>query len=350
MKHSKLFFVIYDSILNSVFVSQVLTPLIAIKNQNSSIDIEIISFEQNTKRAYTYARSLHIPITLTILKRLPFLGTTSLLPAAYYLRCLLNTALSYDIIARGPLAGFICTHAVNPSLCTSLTVQARGLLAQEYLFTHAQKNIFRSLRAYQYHHLEELIYGTYAQYPQKFSFTIEAVSIALKKYLIQTFNTPSHSISIAQHDIPLTINDCDKKKWKDTIRTELGIPQDAYVYCYNGSAKSWQGTQEVVSYFAAQAQGNHNAYLLILSQDYHEFTKLLASYTQHKKRHLILQVPHEDIYKYLCAADAGLLFRSPHIVNWVSRPTKALEYHAAGLDIIHNNTVHYLTPDIDAAH
>jgi hypothetical protein len=45
------------------------------------------------------------------------------------------------------------------------------------------------------------------------------------------------------------------------------------------------------------------------------------------------------IYHYLAAADIGIIFRKPHIINWISRPTKILEYQAVGLKIIHNNTV-----------
>jgi len=49
------------------------------------------------------------------------------------------------------------------------------------------------------------------------------------------------------------------------------------------------------------------------------------------------------LYVYLAAADYGLLFRHKDIINWVSRPTKMLEYQAVGLKIIHNNTIEWLS-------
>ena len=57
----------------------------------------------------------------------------------------------------------------------------------------------------------------------------------------------------------------------------------------------------------------------------------------------ITTISHADIYRYLAAADAGIVLRESHPINWVSRPTKILEYQAAGLAIVHNNTIGYIT-------
>jgi hypothetical protein len=57
---------------------------------------------------------------------------------------------------------------------------------------------------------------------------------------------------------------------------------------------------------------------------------------------VVRNVPHGMIYRYLAACDIGLIFREPHLINWTSRPTKVLEYQAAGLEIVHNNTIDFL--------
>ena len=62
-----------------------------------------------------------------------------------------------------------------------------------------------------------------------------------------------------------------------------------------------------------------------------------------KSENVVLEEIADDVIKYLCAADAGILLRKKDVVNWVARPTKILEYRAAGLKIIHNDTVAMLT-------
>ncbi len=56
----------------------------------------------------------------------------------------------------------------------------------------------------------------------------------------------------------------------------------------------------------------------------------------------IMSVVHEKVFEYLCAADIGIIFRESSVINWVSRPVKAMEYEAAGLSIAHNNTVAWI--------
>ena len=70
---------------------------------------------------------------------------------------------------------------------------------------------------------------------------------------------------------------------------------------------------------------------------------------QHHKiptdRYAITSVSQQsELFEFLSAADFGMLFREKDIINWVSRPTKMLEYQAVGLKIVHNNTVGALAP------
>ncbi len=83
--------------------------------------------------------------------------------------------------------------------------------------------------------------------------------------------------------------------------------------------------------------------MLILTQNKKKFQDLLKKYDLDPSRYYVQTVPHEEVLRYLAACDSGILFREPHIINWVSRPTKVLEYQAAGLEIVHNNTVEMLT-------
>ena len=70
----------------------------------------------------------------------------------------------------------------------------------------------------------------------------------------------------------------------------------------------------------------------------HNFEKLLQqSLPQHHYK--IISVDYTNIFRYLAACDAGIIFREDHILNWISRPTKVLEYYAVGLPIIHNAAI-----------
>jgi hypothetical protein len=95
-------------------------------------------------------------------------------------------------------------------------------------------------------------------------------------------------------------------------------------------------------YFKQQQLSKPHALLLVLTPDAFIFKQLLAEENIPAAHYRICTVAHQQMYHYLAAADIGLLFREPHLLNWVSRPTKALEYRAVGLQIIHNNTIGFL--------
>ena len=172
--------------------------------------------------------------------------------------------------------------------------------------------------------------------------TVEAVSSAMKDYFMATYNMSSSIISLAETDIPSIIPAQKVKAWHSTTRQELGIGEDRYVYCYAGSAKTWQCPQEIIDFFIKARQAKPESYLLLLTQDTALFEQLCNKAQLSPQDYTVLHVPHDQLVHYLSAADAGLIFREKHILNWVSRPTKILEYRSVGLTIIHNNTVEML--------
>jgi len=177
--------------------------------------------------------------------------------------------------------------------------------------------------------------------------SIEAVSTAMQEYLIKTYNTPKNLLSVAKTDIPDIIPAQKIKIWHDEVRNELTISNDRYIYCYAGSGKAWQCPQQIIDFFIETKKTKIESYLLILTQDTVLFNQLCKKAGLDFKDYTVMHVPHAKLFNYLSAADAGLIFREKHILNWVSRPTKILEYQSVGLKIIHNNTVQILS-DISA--
>lgn len=348
MKQAPLVVVIYDGINNSVFDSQVMHPLIKTLEADPHKKIVLISFEKKEPSQKTIQKKIpdHSSLTFIVCKKLPYIGTLSLYFAAHALKKILKKYSQYDLQARGPLAGFICQKACKTPSCNSLTIQARGLLAEEYAFEHTESSnmlalAWHSFRYSQFYKLERITYSQAATCVASPSI-IQSVSKALGEYLITTHDADRTKISIATHDIPPIIAPSQLASWKQLTRNELKIPHDAIVYCYNGSIKAWQCPEQVITYFKQKYQENSKAFLYILTQDKQQFEQLIKEYTLATHSYCVLNVHHNDIYRYLAGADVGLMFRKSHIVNWVSRPTKALEYASVGLTIVHNNTVSWL--------
>lgn len=335
MKHSSpLFFIVYDSITNSVFDGQVLQPLI--KHHAAHRLVTIISYEKTPPRQdlIELIAQAHQNIRLIIIaqgspaeKILPKKTVTAL-------KNILMHHPHYEVIARGPYAGRIALMAYNKK--NKLTVQARGLLAQEYKIEHEQqwsiKNrfIFYLLRT-----IERTTYQKAAQYTA----IIEAVSPAMKDYLISTYQLTQECFTIANKDIPEPLPFTDRHIWRQAIRTELAIDDETIVYCYNGSIKPWQCPQETIAFFKEKLNTTPPVFLLVITQDTDQFSELLKKNEIPTHLYKVICLPHHLIYQYLAASDRGIVLREPHIVNWVSRPTKILEYQSAGLTIVHNNTI-----------
>lgn len=338
-----LIFVVYDGIANSVFDSQVINPLVRKLEASLTNKILVICFEkvQPSPEVLAALNAIHPNISLIICKKHSFFGRLSLWPAVRSLKKILARFSAYELMARGPLAGYVCLHAVTWSNCSNLTVQARGLLAEEHRYsTRDERNYFlrliNALRLKFFSSLENHVYS-------HAKITVEAVSPALKTFLIKNLHAHEHKIIIARHDLPQTYSPAAIAGWRTETRKRIGIPESAYVYCFNGSAKPWQCAPETVDFFALRYAENQHTFLLVLSQDKDIFLALLEQRGLPPSSFAIMSVPHKDMYHYLSACDAGLLFRESSIVNWVARPTKLLEYQAVGLEVIHNNTVAWLT-------
>lgn len=338
--------VIYDGMNNSVFESQVLQPLINEKQKELHRPVWLISFESDV-RVPIPEQLIKNGLHCVLYKKIPFIGRLSLRLAAYQLKKFLSHFEQYELLARGPLAGCVCLYALNKNKCTQITIQARGLLAEEYAYTHKNEmsrvmHFVHVLRKRQLYKLESFVYG-FNDYNTHNSvqLVIQAVSPALGTYLTATYVTPPNCIRIAQHDIPPIISNEQCNMWRTAMRAQMNISDNAQVYCYNGSVKPWQFPDGVLQFFMKQYCKNATCVLVILTQDAQQFERLVLTYNLPLHAYRIYTVAHARIYEHLAACDVGILFREETIINWTSRPTKLLEYRAAGLEVVHNNTVAY---------
>ncbi|MFH1254510.1 MAG: hypothetical protein V1646_03705 [bacterium] len=354
-KTKQLVFVVYDGIDNSVFHSQVLKPILDEINQNEELHVTFVCFEKHIPKQEDTVKIFgqNERLKTIFLHRYPFLGKLSLMPAISCLTSLLKTLNFDQITARGPLAGYVTLQTLSKMkhFDIPVVIQARGLCAQEYRYANPKemssnvknlgvkllwdKLIFKSLQK-----IEKSVYK--AQTSDAFNLKIEAVSLALKDYLIQEFGADPVKIIIAINDIPKTIDKYQVVVWRTQVRDELAIPDDYTVYCYSGSFKPWQCAKETIESFAFQYFKDPKSFMLVLTQDQEPFENELKRFNIPKSNYIIKNVNPQELHRYMCAANFGFLLREPDVINWVSRPTKMLEYQACGLHIIHNNTVAWL--------
>lgn len=361
--HKKQIFVAYDGLGNSVFQSQVLQPLIKELETSPTLEITLISFESKKLKNKKLLKLIpaHDRLNIILCKKISFIGKASLWFAAYQLMRIFKQIDFTQVMARGPLAGYavLCAlswlHISSEShLGLSIIVQARGLCAQEYRYTyqHEKPHFWRTWwRHFVYNRLEAIECYVYGNKQKELSkdLVIESVSPALKDYLVTTFNADQARIVIAVKDIPERCTVEQVSVWRQEVRQELKIPQNALVYCYSGSWRPWQCADKTIEYFASVALQTTQAHLLILTNDFEKFVKELKAYKLNSEQYTIFSAPPGQLLRYLAAADFGMLFREPDIINWVSRPTKMLEYQSVGLKIIHNNTVGMLSSNVNQA-
>lgn len=324
--------IIYDSTDNSVFESQLLQPLQQWRAACANRTATIISCEQQPHNRPMQRAG----IECIYVKRLPYIGRISLWYAALRVYLFVRNLHTYELFARGPFAGYIARTAATSS-CTHITIQARGLAAQEYRFSQEQRgnrSLFTRLRIALLEAVERNVYGT--EQPR---ITIQAVSPALRDYLVTQFNAPAAQITIAQEDIPQPLEDNVRATYRTAIRTQLHIAPDIRLYCYNGSYKPWQCPSQTLQFFKDVLTTDATAHLLILSQDCAAFAQACMHLSLPKDTYTILAVQSHEVIEYLAACDIGMLFRQQDIINFTARPTKALEYYASGCIIVHNNTI-----------
>jgi hypothetical protein len=332
---------VYDGIAHSVFAGQVIAPAVQLCEHNPNYRVTIITFEKNIPSSLLIHKynAKHPHLKLVVMRRIPFLGVLSLYFARYQLKKFLNNFESYELKARGPLAGWLAIHSSNRNQCSHITIQARGLLAEEYRYRYGKTS---NILAKVFHHWRHRSLEVIEQDVYNSGCDIEAITSAMKDYLINSFNADSNRIFLAQEDIPPKIQPAQVAQWRISIRHELNIPFQASVYCFIGSIKVWQKPDMVIQYFKEQLAQDSTSMLLLLTEDIQLFTAKLIDYNVPLTHVRILSVAHDDIYKYLSVADKGLLFRDKHPLSFVARPVKAMEYQSVGLEIVHNGTVDWL--------
>ena len=117
------------------------------------------------------------------------------------------------------------------------------------------------------------------------------------------------------------------------VRADFGIAPNELLFVYSGTVKHYQNIEAMLQWYAAHARTLQKSRMLMATPTPDAVRKLAraASLSEHV---IALSARHEDVNRYMNAADAALMLRDSVAANHVASPTKFAEYCLAGLPVI----------------
>jgi len=146
----------------------------------------------------------------------------------------------------------------------------------------------------------------------------------------------SHGLDPARSTIVPCVADADKfgpdAAERARARRELGL-EDRFLLVYPGRFGTWHYNEETFAVVRGLMDADPSVYFLILTPDT-EAAASLAKHTLPDGRYAIHSARHDEVPRFLRAADLGLLLRAPDPLNEVACPTKFAEYVMSGLPVL----------------
>lgn len=121
---------------------------------------------------------------------------------------------------------------------------------------------------------------------------------------------------------------------------------------YSGSSLKWQNPETILAFFSRLINFSDEYRLIILSRDRDVFNELI-NLKYSSIAHLIFtkSVNFFDIGYYYAKCDFGIVFRDFSRTNFVSSPTKILEYANCNLRILYSGYIgDFLDKNIESSH
>jgi len=165
---------------------------------------------------------------------------------------------------------------------------------------------------------------------------IIVVSQNLKEHYVSEYSIAPNKIIIVPNCIYATPNDVyitEAESNKTAQLKERLAPTGEVLYIYAGGVGVYHKVDSIVKWFDEKVKGNSKLILLI-PKSYKSVDTIESN-----ERVKIFQVDHSDVRAYLLASDFGIIFRDDKLLNIVADPTKVPEYLAAGIRIIHTESV-----------
>jgi glycosyltransferase involved in cell wall biosynthesis len=156
---------------------------------------------------------------------------------------------------------------------------------------------------------------------------VTTVSEPLRRYLIDHVGADKNTIVV-----PCCVKGVGDINSRAEIRSALGLGNNISIL-YLGGTQAYQHLEDLVIPYVKSALSGSSKCIGVFITQHKEKMELLCK-DMDKERIRILSVPQQEVAKYLCAMDLGLLLRAPSIANSFSQPVKLGEYLGAGLPVI----------------
>lgn len=118
------------------------------------------------------------------------------------------------------------------------------------------------------------------------------------------------------------------------IRDSLGVTDRDIVLCYSGGTGAWQRVDDIIDLLKGVCAQHDGCKALFLTSNQQEMTQRVIARGFPTDRVLIRSCPHKDVYRFLSAADIGIIMRHDIPLNNVASPVKVGEYLGCGLPVI----------------
>jgi glycosyltransferase involved in cell wall biosynthesis len=118
------------------------------------------------------------------------------------------------------------------------------------------------------------------------------------------------------------------------IRNTFGLNENSILLCYSGGLDAWQRIGDIIAVLKKVCSADLRCKALFLSNKKREVAALLKEAAFPSDQTFIHGCSHNEVHRYLSAADLGLIMRHDTIVNNVASPVKVAEYLACGLPVI----------------
>ncbi len=159
-----------------------------------------------------------------------------------------------------------------------------------------------------------------------------------------------HGLDPARSTVVPCVADAEKFRPDATeraqVRRELGIA-DRFVAVYPGRFGHWHYNEETFAVVRGLMDADPSVFFLILTPDA-EAAASLAKRTLPEGCFAIRSARHDEVPRYLRAADLGVLLRAPDPLNEVACPTKFAEYMMTGLPVLISAGIGDCSPFVEA--
>ena len=201
---------------------------------------------------------------------------------------------------------------INNSFTGKTIVDIRGVGFEEYKLYYKATKVMKWLKLIYFMNRTKRI--------SEANFNFSAVSQSLIDYVKNNYNYNSifYNPCLSNNNFVFNI------ELRKSVRKSLGLNEKNILIVYSSNTLGkWQ-----LSFDELVKNTGKSYFFLNLSRNKMNYPNVINKF-----------VKHEDVPKYLNAADFGIIFRNNDIVNNTACPVKYVEYVSCGLPVIHNDSV-----------